>query len=232
MNKTPTIITVLALALAGCNQKFSWQGGAWQPINVKATVVDSGSEQILKVERDLKALPFDTARLAATVDQPTYVKWLAHDVSAGVIEVKVFSRIKPDSPFKQARGFIGLVFYIGEDDKAFESVYLRPSNGRSTDSAMRSHAVQYFAYPDHKFDRLRREAPGIYESGADIGLNEWISLRLEITKYARRLYINEGKIPVLSVMEPRGTQSYGAIGLWVDIGTEGYFKEFRFIPAK
>ena len=143
----------------------------------------------------------------------------------------MLSRIQPDSPFKQARGFIGLAFHISGDDKAFESVYLRPSNGRSADSAMKSHTVQYFAYPDHKFDRLRREAPGIYESGADIGLNEWISLRLEITRDARRLYINDRKTPVLMVLKPLGMQTRGAIGLWVDIGTEGYFKDFKYIPA-
>ena len=39
-----------------------------------------------------------------------------------------------------------------------------------------SGAVQYFAYPDWKFDRLREEFPdGRYEAGADIGPDEWIT---------------------------------------------------------
>jgi hypothetical protein len=42
-------------------------------------------------------------------------------------------------------------------------------------------AVQYFAYPDWKFDRLRQEYPdGRYEAGADIGPDEWITLRIDI----------------------------------------------------
>jgi hypothetical protein len=42
-------------------------------------------------------------------------------------------------------------------------------------------AIQYFAYPDWKFDRLREQYPdGDYEAGADIGPDEWITLKLDI----------------------------------------------------
>ncbi|MGB4400751.1 MAG: hypothetical protein WBJ10_15365, partial [Daejeonella sp.] len=120
-----------------------------------------------------------------------------------------------------------LAFRINGNDSAYESIYLRPSLGRADNQFSRNHSVQYYAYPDYKFDRLRREAPGKYETYADIDLNEWITLRLEVNDNKAELFINGQKNPSFIVTEMLGTTSHGQIGLWVDIATTGYFKELK-----
>lgn len=66
---------------------------------------------------------------------------------------------------------------------ALKRFYLRQLNGRKTNppSPRDQRAVKYFAYPDWKFDRLGEEFPdGRYEAGADIGPDEWTTLRIDI----------------------------------------------------
>lgn len=208
-------------------QDFVWENNIFESINVKAAVVNFRGEHVLRVERDLKALPFNEKNLAGTVDEPTFVKLKNVYLKNGVIEVKVLSTIQKPSPFASARGFIGLAYHINENDSAFESIYLRPQLGRSDDQLARNHTVQYFAYPDFKFDRLRKEAPGKYETYADIGLDEWISLRLEVNDGKSELFINNQKHPSFVVADSKGKTSQGKVALWVDIATIGYFKDFK-----
>lgn len=87
-----------------------------------------------------------------------------------------------------ARGFIGVAFRINDDNSRFESFYVRPTNGRAEDQLRRNRATQYFSYPDYKFDRLRKEAPGQYESYADMALNEWITLKIVERGAHARMY--------------------------------------------
>ncbi len=61
-----------------------------------------------------------------------------------------------------------------------------------------------------------------------MGLNEWITLRLEVKDAQAKLFVNESKEPVLIVNDLKhGADALGKIGLWVDIGTEGYFSSLR-----
>lgn len=55
-----------------------------------------------------------------TVDEPTYLKLKNVNIENGVVEVKVLSRIQNSTPFKQARGFIGIGFRIKENNPAFD----------------------------------------------------------------------------------------------------------------
>jgi hypothetical protein len=96
------------------------------------------------------------------------------------------------------------------------------------DQVRRNHSIQYFSYPDFKFDRLRKEAPEKYESYADMGLNEWIKLRIEVSGNKARLFINDNKQPSLIVNDLKlGDKSPGTIGLWVETGTEGFFRDLK-----
>ncbi|APU99547.1 hypothetical protein BV902_01040 [Sphingobacterium sp. B29] len=194
--------------------------------NVKASITTMNKEKVLKIERDLNLLPFDINNMSSTVDEPTYAKLKNFNFQNGVIEVKVMSRLLKNAP-ELSRGFIGLAFRIDNDDTKFESIYLRPTNGRDENQFRRNHSVQYFSYPTFKFDRLRKEYPETYETYADIGLNEWIQLRIEIKNKTAKLYINNQKYPSFIVNEMKGGLQNGAIGLWVDIGTEGYFKDLN-----
>ena len=87
-------------------------------------------------------------------------------------------------------------------------------------------AVQYYAYPDWKFDRLREEeADGGFEAGADIRPDEWTTLRLDIDGRRIRAAVNGDT--VLTLVEAKGEPAKGAVGLWVDIGSEGFFADLR-----
>lgn len=230
MMKTSLLCLILSLcALAAFGQEITFQKQRFEVKNVTGSVVILNGEEVIKVERDLKALPFDVNRLEATVDEPTYVKLKDLDFQNGVIEVKMQAQIQNPSPFKSAQGFIGVAFRIDENDSAYESIYLRPKVGRSDNQAARNHTVQYYAYPDYKFDRLRKEAPGTYETTAPVDINEWITMRIEVTGEKTYLYINDAKYSTFVVEKMKGKTTHGSIALWVDIGTIGYFKDLKVI---
>lgn len=160
-------------------------------------------------------------------DEPTYVRIRDLDFKDGVIEVKVLSKLLASAP-QTARGFIGIAFRIDESNSKFECIYIRPTNGRADDQVRRNHSTQYFSFPDYKFTRLRKEFPEMYESYADMGLNEWIHMKIVVKGSVAKLFLNNNKQPSLIVNDLKlGANSSGAIGLFVDIGTEGYFKDLN-----
>ena len=125
--------------------------------NVTGSIIKFQGENVLKIERDLNALPFDPDRLEATVDEKHYAKLVGlDDFENGTIEIKMYSQIQDPSPFAGAAGFIGLYYRIAANDSAFESIYLRPKVGRASNQMFRNHAVQYFSYPHFKFETLRK----------------------------------------------------------------------------
>jgi hypothetical protein len=197
--------------------------------NVTGAIIDFEGKKVLKIERDLNALPFDANRLEATVDEKHFARLLdLDDFENGTIEVKMYSQIQNPSPYPPAAGFIGLYFRIKEDDSAFESIYLRPKVGRINNQMARNHAVQYFAYPDFKFQTLRNNFPaGSYEGSAPVMLNEWITMRLEINGETAEMFINNMKYSTFIVNKMLGTSKKGSVGLYVDIATIGYFKDLK-----
>lgn len=147
------------------------------------------------------------------------------DFRNGVIEVDVRSRILPDAP-DLARGFIGIAFRVPEIDGPFECFYLRPANGRCDDPERRTHAVEYFSYPNYTFAYFRAKGITKYEAPADICLDEWIHVRIEVDGTKGKLYTNG--VNVLSVEDMKGrADAKGSIALFVDIGTEGFFKNLK-----
>ncbi|WP_216640417.1 hypothetical protein [Sphingobacterium sp. B29] len=226
MKKLQITFLIMLLVTITQGQDIIFKKQKFELKNVKASITTMNKEKVLKIERDLNLLPFDINNMSSTVDEPTYAKLKNFNFQNGVIEVKVMSRLLKNAP-ELSRGFIGLAFRIDNDDTKFESIYLRPTNGRDENQFRRNHSVQYFSYPTFKFDRLRKEYPETYETYADIGLNEWIQLRIEIKNKTAKLYINNQKYPSFIVNEMKGGLQNGAIGLWVDIGTEGYFKDLN-----
>ncbi|HVS92527.1 MAG TPA: hypothetical protein VHE59_10865 [Mucilaginibacter sp.] len=227
IKKLVIAITAFASAQFTCAQEIIFQNQKFEPHGVTASVVTLNGRQALKVERDLKTLPFDVNNLSKTVDEPTYVRLKDIDFENGVIEVKVFSQVQNPSPFEGAQGFIGIAFRISPRDSAYESIYLRPKAGSSNNQFNRNHSVQYYAYPNYKFDKLRNEPNSSYETYADIGLDEWIDMRIEVTGNKATLYINGQKRPSFIVERMKGNTTHGEVALWVDIGTIGYFKDLK-----
>jgi len=163
------------------------------------------------------------------IDMPTYVL-IPTNFKNGTIEVEILGRLN-DKALPEARAFVGLAYRVVDAAARFESVYLRPLNGRKTNppSPRDKRAIQYFAYPDWKFDRLRKEYPdGRYESGADIADHEWITLKLDIDDARVRVSVN-GK-EELVIMDTKAVPEAGGLGLWVGRGTEGYFANLRITP--
>src|SRR5205814_6058844 len=112
-------------------------------------------------------------------DEPTFVKIPGINFKNGAIEVKVLSRLLKDAP-AFARGFIGVAFRINDSNTKYECIYIRPVNARVDDQVRRNHSIQYYSYPDYKFDRLRKESLERYESYADMEMNKWITMRFEV----------------------------------------------------
>ncbi|GAB3221049.1 hypothetical protein J0A67_06575 [Algoriphagus aestuariicola] len=220
-------------------QKIQFGKQTFELHNVTGEVVKFNGKKTLKIERDLKALPFDENRLEETVDERHYARLVdLEDFENGTIEVKMLSQIQDPSPYPPAAGFIGVYFRIKEDDSAFESIYLRPKVGRVDNQFARNHAVQYFSYPDYKFQTLRDKFPaGSYEGSAPVALNEWITMRIEVNGETAEMFINDLKYSSFIVAKMLGKNQQGSVGLYVDIATIGYFRDLKvtkraFIPKK
>ena len=190
----------------------------FRPVNTFINTDEIEGKETIRVTKDPKV---------TAVDEATFAKLINSDFKNGIIEVKVLSKLLEDAP-DFARGFIGIAFRIDESNAKFECVYIRPTNGRAEDQLRRNRSTQYFSYPDFKFDRLRKEASGVYESYADMGLNEWITIKIEVKDEKAKLYLDGQEHPVLIVNDLKhGANASGGVGLWVDVGTEGHFTELK-----
>lgn len=162
-----------------------------------------------------------------TADEPTFVKIKGVNFKNGTIEVKVLSRLLKNAP-DFARGFIGVAFRVNDSNTRFECIYLRPVNARVEDQVRRNHSIQYYSYPDYKFDRFRKEAPEKYESYTDMEMNKWITMRIEVKDSQAKLFIDKNQQPSLIVNDLKhGANASGSIAFWVETGTEGYFKDLK-----
>jgi hypothetical protein len=160
-------------------------------------------------------------------DEPTYIRLNNVDFINGTIELKVLSRLLPNAP-EMARGFIGIAFRINDSNTKYESIYVRPVNARVKDQVRRNHSIQYYSYPNYKFDTLRKIAPEKYESYTDMEMNKWIDLRIEVKDAEAKLFINKSQQPSLVVTDlKRGAGVSGAVALWVEVGTDGYFSDLK-----
>ncbi|WP_155975838.1 hypothetical protein [Daejeonella oryzae] len=62
-------------------------------------------------------------------------------------------------------------------------------------------------------------------------MNKWISLRIEVNGTQAKLFLDNNKQPSLIVNDLKhGPDLSGAIGLWVETGTEGYFSDLKISP--
>jgi hypothetical protein len=160
-----------------------------------------------------------------------FMAWLPVDFHDGTIDVDVASVLAPDAP-SYARGFVGVAMRI-DAAKRFESIYLRPTNSVADDQVRRNHTIQYFAYPDHVFGRLRKESPEAYESYADIAPGRWIHMRITVEGQRARLYLDKLAQPAIVVNDMKlGPDQRGGVGIWLETGTVAYFRNLRVTHAR
>jgi hypothetical protein len=212
-------IGVLALSILKLNaQVIRLEKDILEPTNVSMSFEKMQGKEVIKVTKN---------PAIKEVDQPTFVKIKGTNFQNGTIEVSVLSRLLPDAP-EFSRGFIGVAFRINDDNTKFENIYIRPTNARADDQVRRNHSIQYFSFPDFPFMRTRKETPEKYESYTDMALNEWIKIKITVKDAKAQLFINDAAQPSLIVNDLKhGADSSGAIGLWVDVGTEGFFADLK-----
>jgi len=148
----------------------------------------------------------------------------------GAIEVELAGKPSTGS-FAGARGFVGIAFRVQSGGSKYESIYLRPTNGRADDMVRRNHSTQYASEPDWGWERLRKESPGIYESYVDLETGAWTRYRIVLKGARAELYVHGATQPCLIVNDLKLGDAAGAIALWVGPGTEAYFTNLKVTPV-
>ena len=144
----------------------------------------------------------------------------------GTIEVDLSGKPRAGAP-SDARGFVGVAFRVAADPSKYECVYIRPTNGRADDQVRRNHSTQYISMPEYEWSRLRREAPGQYESYADLVPGKWTKIKIEVSGVRARLSVNDAPQPLRIVNDLKHGDSKGAVALWIGLGSEAYFANLR-----
>jgi len=146
----------------------------------------------------------------------------------GSIELDVAGR--PEGGASEgARGFVGVAFRLKPDDAAFECFYIRPTNGRADDQLRRNHSTQYISFPGFPWQKLRQEAPGVYESYVDLETAVWTHIRVTVSGKRAQLYVNNAPQPALIVNDLKQTPASGGVGLWTGSETEAFFRNLKVV---
>jgi hypothetical protein len=152
------------------------------------------------------------------------------DFQDGVIEADIALKTTVP-PGIRYPGFVGIAFRVRPDASHYELFYLRPGNSDAADQAMRNHAVQYVSEPGFGWYRLRREWPWVYESHAELSMETWTKVRIEVAGRAAKLFLNGSAKPSLVVDGLKGEDLHGAVGLWGFTYEEAYFSNLRITPT-
>jgi hypothetical protein len=139
----------------------------------------------------------------------------------GIIEADLAGPIEPPG-----RTFVGLAFRIDpKNAKQHELIYFRPFN---SGTPRHDHTVQYVATDTiYDWPYLRKNFPGVYESGATIANNTWFHVRLEIDGVTCRVFVNHSAEPVLTVKDLKLGDRSGLVGFW---GYPGAFANLQVTP--
>jgi hypothetical protein len=229
--RAAVVIAFSGLILRLASAAFAQLNGVTLSLNDAAQVQPHNVSVMAVSYRGSEALEVRLTGPYRGPDTDTFAFVPGLDFHDGTIEVDVAGTPLP-SALPGARGFVGVAFRIdAQGGFACESFYIRPTNGRAEDQVRRNHSTQYFSYPGYDFDRLRREAPGQYESYADLVPGEWTHLRIEVAGATAQLYVGAVTQPTLIVRDlKRGADAHGTVGLFVDNGTDGHFRNLSVTP--
>jgi hypothetical protein len=132
----------------------------------------------------------------------------------------------------QQMSFLGVAFH-GADEKAFDDVYFRPFNFRSSDPARRAHSVQYESHPSFTWDKLRAEHPDQYERAIPTppDPNGWFHARIVLAYPAVRVFVDGAPNPVMDLQQ-LGDRRTGWIGVWAGNNSDGQFANLTVTTSK
>jgi hypothetical protein len=220
----PVLGVLLACAPAGSAQPKAVapdlsrinQGKAWKLINADCATVMEEGKRVVRVRPKVIA-PTGSSIGLAVVEGLEFVE--------GSLEIDLKGK------GKEERSFLGVAFGV-VDGKTFEAVYFRPFNFMPDDKAFRARAVQYVAWPEHTWEKLRRRKPGVYESAVKpvADPSGWFHARIVVTRQKVSVWVEDAKEPCL-VVDRLSSREKGKVGLFVD-SNEGAFSGFKIIPAK
>lgn len=191
---------------------------SFDTFSTQLTEIDFGQSKVIEVIKNDNLEKFDIN---------SYAKLTEYSLKNGSFEAEVYSQLLEDAP-DFARGFIGLAFHISDDNKHFESFYIRPTNGRIEDPVRKNRAYQYFAYPDYDFAYFRERDIKDYEGPADISLGEWITLKVELLNESIKCYVNNQLVLETKTLLKDVKKGLG-LGLFVDTGTRAYFRNIKIV---
>jgi hypothetical protein len=147
------------------------------------------------------------------------------EFGTGTLEIDLKGKGKWD------RSFLGVAFSVA-DGRNFEAVYFRPFNFMKDSEVFRARAVQYVAWPEYTWEKLRSEKPGMFESAVRPipDPSGWFHARVVVTKQKVSVWVDDAKEPCL-VVDRLASRENGKIGLWVD-SQEGSFSKLKIRPQK
>ena len=200
-----------------------FQDQTFIPVGTSVGLTELDGEQLIRVVKPEENTEPDVA---------TYARLAGPDFHDGTIEVDVRARLMHWADI-DCRGFIGIVLRATDDSDRFESFYVRPRNGRScTEPQRRIHTMQYFSYPGYTFAYFRERGISDFEAQADIDMDEWVHIKAEVGGASAKFYVDDMETPALVVDEMfQGADLRGAVGLYVDNGTQGHFKNLKVTYA-
>jgi hypothetical protein len=151
------------------------------------------------------------------------------DFQDGTIEADVAVKITTDPA--RTPGFIGIAFRARPDASSYDMFYIRPGAAQADDQARRNQVAQYCAAPGYDWYALRRAWPWVYESHADLRLDAWTHIKIDVSGRTARLYLNHNPEPTLIVDGLKGLDVRGGVSLFTFVDQEGYFSNVRITHA-
>jgi hypothetical protein len=188
---------------------------SWHLINAESNTAMEAGRRVVRLQPKGQVTPASNIGLALVE---------GCEFSEGTLEIDLKGKGKSE------RSFVGVAFSVA-DGKNFEAVYFRPFNFQR-DDPYRARAVQYVAWPDHTWEKLRAGQPGKYESAVKPipDPSGWFHARVEVKKQKVRVWVNDAKEPCL-VVDRLASRDKGKVGLWVD-SHEGWFSNLKVRAAK
>lgn len=169
------------------------------------------------------------AHLKAKGDSATRIAGLALPVgvefATGVIELDLKGKNVPQG------SFLGIVFNV-VDEKTFEGIYFRPFNF-TADKPAQDRAVQYIAWPENTWEKLRKDKPGQFENAVNPAPDPggWFHARIEVADKQVQVFVNDSKAPCLTVNRLAEGRMSRPVGLFVDVA-EGLYANLKVTPSK
>jgi hypothetical protein len=200
------------------------QSGALQRIDLAERLA---AGKLRPMNRDTTKLQGSRDGVHVSEKEGPGLVWIeGSDFAEGTIEVDVRGRDV------MQRSFVGIAFHR-KDDNTYDAVYLRPFNFRAADPDRHQHAVQYMAFPDYDWPRLRKEFPEEFENPVDpsVAPTDWVPLRVVVRGRTIQVYVGLVKSPTLEVRK-LGQRDRGLIGLWTGNNSDGDFANLRITPMK